>query len=265
MATVETLVNGFNFLPLKEQATPPAAPAAGNRRFWVDTAGKLWLIDSTGLASPASPMDAEGVRDTIAAALVAGSNTTVTVNDAADTITLSSTDDPEFIRDTIAAALAAGANVTITTDDPANTITIAATGGGGGGVVGQMTELRLTANQSITGGSWTKIAWNSETLDELGAHDNVTNNTRVTVAAAGTYDVKFFASSTGGSGMYMTLYKNGTFYPSRNTPGSEGVLPQMMRLAAGDYIEAGYYSSASCTIVANTGDSVTKLTVTRIA
>lgn len=40
--------------------------------------------------------------------------------------------DPEVVRDTIAAALVAGANVTITPNDVANTITVAATGSGGG-------------------------------------------------------------------------------------------------------------------------------------
>jgi hypothetical protein len=39
----------------------------------------------------------------------------------------------EYIRDTIATALVAGSNVTITPNDGADTITIAATGGGGGG------------------------------------------------------------------------------------------------------------------------------------
>jgi len=38
----------------------------------------------------------------------------------------------EFIRDTVAAALVEGTDVTITVDDNANSITIASTGGGGG-------------------------------------------------------------------------------------------------------------------------------------
>lgn len=38
--------------------------------------------------------------------------------------------DPEIVRDTVAAALVAGSNITITVSDPADTITIAATGGG---------------------------------------------------------------------------------------------------------------------------------------
>jgi len=42
---------------------------------------------------------------------------------------------PELIRDTMGAALAAGTNVTITANDPGDTITIAATGGGAAGAV----------------------------------------------------------------------------------------------------------------------------------
>lgn len=42
---------------------------------------------------------------------------------------------PELIRDTMATALVAGTNVTITPNDGADTITIAASGGGGGGGV----------------------------------------------------------------------------------------------------------------------------------
>jgi hypothetical protein len=38
-----------------------------------------------------------------------------------------------MVRDAVAAALVAGTNITIVVDDPGNTITISASGGGGGG------------------------------------------------------------------------------------------------------------------------------------
>ena len=41
--------------------------------------------------------------------------------------------DPEFIRDTIASFIIAGSSVTVTHNDGANTLTISSTGGGGGG------------------------------------------------------------------------------------------------------------------------------------
>ena len=70
----------------------------------------------------------ENIRDTIGAALIAGTNVTITPNDAGDTITISSADttDPEVVRDTMATALVAGANVTITPSDAGDTITIEA-------------------------------------------------------------------------------------------------------------------------------------------
>jgi hypothetical protein len=81
-------------------------------------------------ADPTGGLDAEAVRDTIGAALVAGSNITITVNDAGDTITIAATGGSSFTaedaRDAIGAALVAGANVTITVNDAGDTITIAA-------------------------------------------------------------------------------------------------------------------------------------------
>lgn len=76
---------------------------------------------------------AELIRDTMGAALVAGTNVTVTVDDGANTITIASSGgglDAEGVRDTIAAALVAGTGVTIDVDDSGDTITINATGGG---------------------------------------------------------------------------------------------------------------------------------------
>ena len=76
--------------------------------------------------------DAEFIRDTIAAALVAGANVTIAPNDTGNTITISSTyvntTDPEVVRDTIGATLVAGANVTIIPNDAGDSITVSAAG-----------------------------------------------------------------------------------------------------------------------------------------
>jgi hypothetical protein len=72
--------------------------------------------------------DPEFIRDTIGSALVAGSNATITVNDAGNTITIAASGaDPELVRDTIGLALAAGTNITVTVNDAGDTITIAST------------------------------------------------------------------------------------------------------------------------------------------
>lgn len=60
-----------------------------------------------------------------------GAGTGITVN--ADDVAIDTTAEAERIRDTMATALVAGANITITVSDPGDTITIAASGGGGGG------------------------------------------------------------------------------------------------------------------------------------
>lgn len=78
----------------------------------------------------------EDVRDIIGAALVAGNNIDVTVDDAGDTITIAVetltsadvSDLAEFVRDTIGATLVEGANIDVTVSDIGDTITLAVTG-----------------------------------------------------------------------------------------------------------------------------------------
>ena len=73
---------------------------------------------------------AELIRDTIAAALLEGTNVTITVDDAGDTITIAAAGgggglDAEAVRDTIGTALVEGSGVDITVNDAGDTITIA--------------------------------------------------------------------------------------------------------------------------------------------
>lgn len=68
---------------------------------------------------------------TVDRTLNVGAGTGVTVN--ADDVAIDTVAEAERIRDVIGAALVAGANITITVNDAGDTITIAASGGGGGG------------------------------------------------------------------------------------------------------------------------------------
>jgi hypothetical protein len=90
--------------------------------------GTAWALDSAGLT-------AEDVRDIIGAALVSGTNVTVTPNDGSDTITIAATGSSgptdEQIQDMIASFLQNGTNVTLTYNDAGNQLTIASSGGGG--------------------------------------------------------------------------------------------------------------------------------------
>lgn len=74
----------------------------------------------------------ETVQDIVGAFLVAGTNVTVTYNDAANTFTLNATasggtTDPEVVRDVIGAAMVAGSGIQITVNDAGDTITVAST------------------------------------------------------------------------------------------------------------------------------------------
>lgn len=100
------------------------------------TAGTLAVTAAT-LASRLTTFTGtlpELIRDTIAGALVAGTNITITPNDAGDTITIAASGaggggiTTEDAVDATAAALVGGSNITVTYDDTANTITIAVSG-----------------------------------------------------------------------------------------------------------------------------------------
>lgn len=57
----------------------------------------------------------------------------------------------EFVRDTIAAALVPGTNVTISVDDAGDTITVGASGGGGGGGITDTVSELVPLTTSVNG------------------------------------------------------------------------------------------------------------------
>ena len=106
------------------------------------TNGQVLIYNSgTGLYTPgdmaSGGLTSEQVMDTIAAMLVAGTNVTLTYNDAANTLTIDSTGGgggltAEQVMDTIATMLVAGSNITLTYNDAGDSLTIASSGGSGG-------------------------------------------------------------------------------------------------------------------------------------
>lgn len=101
----------------------PSDPQDASSKAYVDAVAIAHLHSTTSIVDLA-----EFIRDTIGATLVSGTDLTVTVNDAGDTITLAVTGvDAELVRDYIAVALVAGPGISIVPDDAANTITVANT------------------------------------------------------------------------------------------------------------------------------------------
>lgn len=104
------------------------------------------------------------------------------------------------------------------------------------------------AAQSIPDSTYTAIAFASETADTSGFHDNVTNNSRLTIPAgmggwyAITAQVAWTANATGAR--VLSIRKNGSSYlsdsgstaPAGADPTKTTVMVRAL-LAAGDYVE----------------------------
>lgn len=113
----------------------------------------------------------ELIRDTIGSTLVAGSNVTISVNDATNTITISSTGgtggstDVEIVRDTIAAALTAGGYISITPNDAGDTIAVSTTAALQTALDGKaartLTKRTITASYTLAASDATNIVLHS--------------------------------------------------------------------------------------------------------
>lgn len=113
--------------------------AASLTSTWGEIGGDIADQADLSAAIAAATYTDEQARDALGAALVAGANVTITVDDSGDTITIdaaggggggSYTD--EQVRDVVGAALVAGTGIAITVDDSGDTITIDATGSSAG-------------------------------------------------------------------------------------------------------------------------------------
>lgn len=108
--------------------THPQADVVGLAAALTDARARA---NHTGTQTSATIADfTEAVHDAVAALLGAGSNVTLTYDDAADELTIAAagggggSTDPEVVRDTIGIALVGAGLIGIAVDDPGDTITI---------------------------------------------------------------------------------------------------------------------------------------------
>lgn len=116
-----------------------------------------------------------------------------------------------------------------------------------------------STDQAIANNTATKLAFNTEIIDNGGYHDNSTNNTRITIPAGlgGLYEISAYirweANST--TTPLILLLKN-TLNVARVAAVTQQYAPQhltwSMRLNAGDYLElAVYHNTGSSRSVSN--------------
>lgn len=116
---------------------------------------------------------AEAVDDRIAVLLGAGSNVTLTYNDAAGTLTVDSTGggstDPEAVRDAIGIALVGAGVISVAVNDGADTITISST------ATVNSTDAALRDRSTHTGTqAWSTLTSTPTTLAGYGIADAIT-------------------------------------------------------------------------------------------
>lgn len=118
-------INGLSDAEIKDVIYTKLLPGVGLEM--IDN-GSTLTINATG-GGGGGGLTTEDVRDTIGAALVAGTGITITVNDPSDTITIAATSSytDEQARDAIGAALVAGTGMSVSVNDGADTITLSQT------------------------------------------------------------------------------------------------------------------------------------------
>lgn len=163
----------------------------------------------------------------------------------------------EFIRDTIAAALTAGSNITITPNDVSDIITIAASSGGTSAIVAHPTN---SANLTIATATTTALTFNTEVIDTDTMHSTVSNTDRLTCTTAGKYLVianpnwvetqvtpsgarRFFIRRNGAT----DIADSGDRRPDPDVTGIDGPQHSLFAIwdmAAGDYFSLHAYQAS---------------------
>lgn len=109
-----------------------------------------------------------------------------------------------------------------------------------------------SANQTIANNTVTTLQFNNETYDTAAFHDNVTNNSRLTIPYAGKYSISAsidFAQHVTGVRLVLFLINGATYIagntgPPTTTPNSTVALETKYNFSAGDYVECRVYQDS---------------------
>jgi hypothetical protein len=132
----------------------------------------------------------------------------------------------------------------------------------------QACKVTRTTNQSIPYATDTAVQFTSESFDTDGMHDNVTNNTRITINTAGIYGIAFSGTMkppTGGPTNFgriiASILVNGSAIAlsQENPIDAAGELDNQMNISTyeqldvGDYIEVSIYQTNDSSVARNLG------------
>lgn len=128
-------------------------------------------------------------------------------------------------------------------------------------------RVKKTTTQTINSGTRTTVTWDSEDYDTSSIHDNVTNNSRLTIPTGqgGKYLITANIVSTNIYAYSATILRNGSTVIAQNwhavssstpTGNTTGATPSaIFNLSAGDYVEVQVYSTSWSCIVDTTVSS----------
>ncbi len=123
---------------------------------------------------------------------------------------------------------------------------------------GNGVRVRNTANQNFANNFYGPVAFNVEDYDDEGYHDNVTNNSRLTIPRDGTFIIGSAITwelSAAGFFRYFDIGLNGgTFFPTfdQRKPDGQGGTPltqvSAVKLVAGDFLEVNAQQDSGGTL-----------------
>jgi hypothetical protein len=272
-------VNGYLMQGILVFATEAArdaaitAPAEGQFAFTKDN-NTTWFYDGAAWVVSGATGDITAVTAGTGISGGGASGDVTVTNSMATAIDAKGDLVPGTGADTFA-RLAVGANNTVLTADSATATGLkwAAAAAASASFVG--CRLTKSTAQSIPNATNTTLTFDTETFDTDGFHDNITNNSRITIPSgkAGKYLItcNTMINAPGSTDVASVIFKNGgtvlviNYISTANVSVPVSVISQIFSLAVADYIEIKAYQnsgSAKDVLAENYSPSTTVFSVT---